>query len=425
METVLHNKQGLFFISILFFLFCYSCADQPDSQMQQVENECSRLTRNNLDFNRSDSLANLMLDHARRYDNKELEAKALYYLGVYDYNPEHAETRRKYLDQCMSMLQPGRDDSLLLKVYTAMGIYEAAYYRRYTQGAHYFTKSLEIAKALKDERKIIIAEQNLSAIMVFTGDTLGIVYDEDIFKYAKRVNDTTLLYRSATHCGIYYSRQKFDEQKARYYANVVKGSSIDYGYHKIMGYIYMHNRQFKEAEQEMLTVIKEVPNDLTASLAYANLLNQMGQWEKSNHYLDISDSLYSDDGRFGVHDECTRIRAANYAALGNMKEAYIWEKAYSVCIDSIQNLKQREIVTSTRIMFDTQKKEHTIALQKERMKILVMWICFIVLFFVIAISSLLIYIRKRNRRYKQIVENSRMAAIQEQSLRDIIKSQDL
>lgn len=404
---------------------CLGCNhDRNKSTVEKIEEECWRLTRNNIDFNRSDSLARILLEYGKKEDDRSAEAKAYYYLGVYDRQSENVDARHKNLEKCLSMLEPGRDDTLLLKVYNALGIYEVAHYRRYSQGIYYFTQSMNLARALGDEPKAIVAEQNLSAIMINTGDTIGIQYDEDIFHYAKEIQDTSLMYRSASHCGIYYSRQKFDEKKAKAFAEIVRGTSRNVNYYKIMAYIALHNKDYPEAERQLLSVLRHDPSDASANLNYAELLNITGRWKQSNLYVDLADSLYSRSGRFGLPSENARLRASNYFSLGDMEQAYIWERTYAGRLDSLQNIKQRETVTRARIMFDTEKKEHTIALQKVKMKNLYTWISFIFLIAVMVITAMSLYVRKRNRRYKQIVERSRLAASQEIAMREMLNSQD-
>lgn len=407
---------------VLLHVRCTRTTDEWD--VGKIEEECWRLTRNNIDFERSDSLAGILLEYGQRNGDRAAEAKAYYYLGVYDRQSSNVDKRHKNLEKCLSMLEPGRDDTLLLKVYNAMGIYEVAHYRRYSQGIHYFTQSMNLARNLGDEPKAVVAEQNLSAVMIFTGDTIGIKYDEDIFRYAREIGDTALMYRSASHCGIYYSKQRFDEKRARSFADLVKGTSCNVNYHRIMAHIAMHKRDWRDAERHMLAVLDYEPFDATANLNYAELLNNTGHWALSNRYADVADSLYSLKGSFGPVPETARLRASNNASLGDMPKAYEWERVYSERQDSLQDIKQRETVTSARIMFDTEKKEHTIELQTAKMRILYTWIFFIFVIAVLAVVMMYVFVRKRNRRYKQIVDRSRLAATQELALRDMLNTQD-
>lgn len=156
-------------------------------------------------FDRCDSVAQLLADLADRTGDEQLKAYSLYYTGVYNFQSTQAEERYKRLQQCESIVEKHRNDSLLLKVYNARGIYEALFFRNYAASRHYITRSMDMARALGDEHSAIVAEQNLSAIMIILNDTLGINYDRDIYDYASRNNDTMLLYASAAHCGIYYS----------------------------------------------------------------------------------------------------------------------------------------------------------------------------------------------------------------------------
>lgn len=402
------------FVVILWIVVFSSCDNHVDkTYIQKIEEECATLTRNKTDFARSDSLANIMLAYGRAHGDYLTEAKALYYLGVYDGGREDVEKRHRNLEKCLSMLEPQRDDSLLLKVYNAMGIYEVAYYRRFSLAANYFTQSMNMARKMGDEPKAIVAEQNLSAIMITTGDTLGIDYDLDIYRYAKETGDSALLISSASHCGIYYSKRKYDEEKARFFAEEVKGTPLDVNYHKIMSYIALHKKDYREAQREMLIVLDMSPDDATAAINYASLLNEMGEPELSNRYVEEADSLYSRTGIFGPEPESARLRASNYALAGDMREAYRWQKIYSERLDSIQTLKQKEAVANSRIKFDTQKKEHTIALQKERMRNLYSWIFFICLIFICAVGGMFFYVRRRNRRYRLTAERMRMAVSQE------------
>lgn len=308
---------------------------------KKLQEECWRLTRNDADFRRSDSLAKILLEYGKKENNREAEANGLYFLGVYDGNPATAELRHKKLEQCMRMLEPGRDDTLLLKVYNALGIYEVVYYRRYSRGVNYFRQTINIAKSLNDKHKVIVAEQNLSGIMVFTGDTLGISYDTEIFDYARETGDSTLMYSSASHCGIYYSRYNFDEQKARYFADLVKGTAFNVNYNKIMSYIALHHKDYGESERQMRAVLAKDSLEPTANFNFAELLNVTNRWEASNRYLDRADSLYEKAGAFGPNAESARLRASNYEAMGDYPNAYKWQRIFSERQDSLQKSSSR------------------------------------------------------------------------------------
>ncbi|MGM9861099.1 MAG: tetratricopeptide repeat protein, partial [Muribaculaceae bacterium] len=362
-----------------------SCSDVDRSHIDALKSECGHLTRKRIDFNRSDSLARELLEYGRLNDDAEATAFGLYYLGVYDGDPTHVEERLPRLMECHDMLEPGRDDSLLLKVYTALGIYEVSHFRNFPKGADYFTKSMEMARRLGDEHKAIVAEQNLSAIMVFTNDTLGIKYDEDIFRYAKECNDTALMQSSAAHCGLYYASRNLDNDKALYYANIIKNRHDKENYICIMAYIAMNKKNYKEAERLFRQQLTINPDNADANLKYGELLKGSGHYSESIRYLEKAESSFMAMGTYGPLPTSARLMSDNYAMMGDTSKAYYWAKVYSQRLDSLQAIRQHEEVARARVKFDTMKKEHTIELQKAEMKNI-----YIVIFFVVLICILIV-----------------------------------
>lgn len=97
-------------------------------------------------FKKNDSVAALLYNYATETGDSMLMAKSLYYLGVYNMIPKTAEQRHNHLLHCEKLLQTYPNDTLLLKVYNALGIYEAKYYQRFAKSAHYITKSWKMAQ---------------------------------------------------------------------------------------------------------------------------------------------------------------------------------------------------------------------------------------------------------------------------------------
>lgn len=228
----------ILFLTMIALLWT-GCSNRqsPTQDIVELERLCSDYSHAGL-FQKNDSVAALLYNYATETGDSMLMAKSLYYLGVYNMIPKTAELRYKRLLHCEKLLQTYPNDTLLLKVYNALGIYEAKYYQRFAKSANYITKSWKMAQKLGDEHKAMVAEQNLSAIMVYLDDTLGLKYDLNIFQYAKEKNDTALLLASAVHCGLYYSSKHFNKEKALYYASFLKARQ---SLHATQRYLAMSN----------------------------------------------------------------------------------------------------------------------------------------------------------------------------------------
>ncbi len=357
-------------------------------------------------FDRCDSVAQLLADLADRTGDEQLKAYSLYYTGVYNFQSTQVEERYKRLQQCESIVEKHRNDSLMLKVYNARGIYEALFFRNYAASRHYITRSMDMARALGDEHSAIVAEQNLSAIMIILNDTLGINYDRDIYDYASRNNDTMLLYASAAHCGIYYSTVNFDQEKANSFAEVLKDTGMNNRYLQIMANVAVRMGDYELAEQYYNELMLN-PYTFINFYNYGELLHLIGRHQQSIEQCRIALEEYQSQGRALLWAEPYRLIAQDYAALGNQHQAYCYMDTFAAVTDSVAQFKNREMAQRWRIEYDTAKKEHQLELMQARNSRL--WTVLIVsgVAVLIIIGLMAFYYRRQRRMYLNIVRQNK------------------
>lgn len=367
-------------------------------------------------FAKSDSIARLLYGEAQRTGDSLLMAHSLYYLGVYDMNPHTAKNRHDRLRHCESMLQSYRNDTLLLKVYNAMGIYEAKYYRHYAKSAYYVTKSLELARKLKLEDMAMVAEQNLSAVMVFLDDTLGLKYDLDIFNYAKEHNDTSLLLASAVHCGLYYSRRHFDAAKASYYASFLKATSKASRYAEILGNVAARQKNYQRAEAFYRQAVSSADEEknYTAWLYYSTMLYECGRYSESLAAAKEAEKLYKSLGYGGGNPSISSLYADNLHKLSRESEAFAWLKEHIRQQDSVRLSLHRETIDRYRIQYDTGKKEQELLMEKMRVSHMWVVMLIVVVSSVFIVSVLVVYYNYRKRMLLSIVrQNKNMITLED------------
>ena len=399
----------ILFLTMIALLWT-GCSNRqsPTQDIVELERLCSDYSHAGL-FQKNDSVAALLYNYATETGDSMLMAKSLYYLGVYNMIPKTAELRYKRLLHCEKLLQTYPNDTLLLKVYNALGIYEAKYYQRFAKSANYITKSWKMAQKLGDEHKAMVAEQNLSAIMVYLDDTLGLKYDLNIFQYAKEKNDTALLLASAVHCGLYYSSKHFNKEKALYYASFLKGTTKSSRYAEILGNVESTQKNYKKAEQyyRMSFTAPDGSNNYTAWHYYALMLYKAGRFQESLKAAEKSDQIYRSLGSYGKDASNSLLYANNYHALGKEDEAYRWMKQYSEELDSVWRSLHRETIDRYHIQYETGKKDQEIQLEKLRVKNLWGIMILIVVCSLLFSGVTILYYNYRKRMLLSIVRQNR------------------
>ncbi|MGN1246169.1 MAG: helix-turn-helix domain-containing protein [Muribaculaceae bacterium] len=361
------------------------------------------------DFSKSDSLAMLLLQYSERNGDTRLKAHALYYLGVYNGSPQDAPTRLAKLHECEELLHSSANDTLLLMIYNALGIYEAKYFRRYSIASNYIYKSWKMARALGDDNKAIVAVQNLSAIMVFLDDTLGIQYDREILQYASQKNDSNLIYASAVHCGIYYSMRCFNEDKALYYASLIKNYPKSTRYYEILGNIAyskkLYNKAFDCYRQSIAA--SGGSSNYTSMLRCAMSLHHLGRYNESIEMTHRAENAYLKTSESGTVPEFSKLYADNLYRLNRLQPAFASLEKYINLNDSLRESLHREAIEQYRVMYDTEAKENRLALEHLRVRNLriVLWLIFIAS--IIIVTIVVWYYESRQRMYKRIVRHSK------------------
>ncbi len=372
------------------------------------------------DYIRLDTLSRKLQQLAIDKNDSLLLARSLYFQGIYNYVPADVPARLERLKESKRILDRHPNDSLLMEIYNALGVYEMSYFRHYSQAANYISQARDIALRLKAERQVAIAEHNLSVIFIYLNDTLGIAYDQHLEKYARQHNDSTLLYISAIHCGIYYSTMHVSDSLAKSYADILHHTRYESYYHHILGNLAIQHKQYSAAIVHYDRAI-HLNNSYDSHLNKAEALYQLKHYKESMAETKCADSIYNTCGENGPLARVSELYALNHAAMGNINAAYRWMCLYKNQSDSISKQKGVEMAAYYRTALNTEKKEQEIIRMGLDIKRLRTNTIVIVSSAVVIILIFFFFYRRQRQMYRKIVRQNKEYIQQESFLLSRIK----
>lgn len=134
--------------------------------------------------------------------------------------------------------------------------------------------------------------------------------------------------------------------------------------------VCVRKKQYAEAEQYIarsLEVSKSYPARYASSLMHkARIHLAKGEVHSAKQSAEESLRIYRQTQGYAL-PECLNLLAEIYAAQGNFKEAYHFQKQYAELQDSIQTARKAEIVAELQSKYDVAKKNQEIELlQRDR-----------------------------------------------------------
>lgn len=356
------------------------------------------------DFAKSDSIGRALFHEAEKEGNDVYMAYGLLCQSFYTYTSEGTDKRMAKVKQAEKIARETGNDSLLSRIYNVLGSFSVGYTHNFNDAKDYFTEAIRYARQAGAPDFEIAAECNLSEIYRDMGDTLGIKYDLDIYRYALKSGNADLLHSAAHHCAEYYLKSETDYGKAMVYTEKLKEIGQVYLYHLLRGDYYMRCDSLDKAREEYLLSLKYGGHSPAAFENYGILLNRLGKHAESNEMLKKAIDIYSqmdiyNSKQIKIYD----FMADNYNHMGQYDLAYSNLKKYFAGRDSIEEIRKREDIQRYKVKFDVEKKELELAHEKSdnRMKnIIIAGICIV---FLLTVGAFTFYTQRRNRLHRIIV----------------------
>lgn len=358
------------------------------------------------DFKKSDSIGAELLHLADISDNDEYRVRGLMCLSYPLIEKRDSPGHMRYLIQAEKILTNVSNDTLTAEFYNLMGV---AAFHDFEQSKEYFAKSLYAARKIGSVSHQMMAECNLAEIYRCTGDTLGIQYDLDIHDFAVRTGNEVMRHAAAVRCAEYYMKQPQTLPRSLEYINEIMAiPGREFYYHYLMSKWLIATDSLDRAMEEWQKAMKTDVATPGFLLAGGRLYQHHGDFEKSESLLASADSAYSDIDSINVDRiEIMRLRSTNLRHLGKTAEALKMLEDYQTARDSVSRIANTRELNAFKVKFEIEKKEILIASQRSALRWRNILLCTAIAFIVAIIIGFMLYIRRRNRLYRLIVEQQK------------------
>lgn len=358
------------------------------------------------DYPRSDSLGTALLHLANIADNDKYRILGLLCMSYSRIDNENPDERFKYLRRAEALLGNISNDTVAADLYNFMG---ACAFGDFNLSKEYFSKSLEAARNTGSAPLVMRAECNLAEVYRYTGDTLGISYDREIYDFATKTGNEVLRHAAAVRCAEYYMKNRATLAESNAFINEIRDmKGQDFYYHYLRSKWLLANDSIQKAMNEWQKSYETGTATPGSLLAGGRLYQMLGDFSESEKLLVRAESAFiSIDPLNMERIEILRLRAKNLQKLGHPEDALSLFEKYFLARDSIRECTNIRDINSFKIKFETEKKEILISKQKGELR-LRMILLYVALFFLLAsICGFLIYIKRRNRFYRLIVEQQK------------------
>lgn len=405
---------SILILCVVLLIGCRS-ADSHATELDRLDEDCSACMQTGR-FVEMDSLARKMESLAIKYNSERYLKKAYFYLGNYIEGEDSAAMamRLAKLYKAEKMAEKDMDSNLLCQIYNAKGIWELEN-SNYLTAQYYFKQGLQLARNNEDEKAIYSLEANFSEVGRMLEDTLGMAYDEEIFRHAVRSGNEVLSRAAAFHCARYYLKPGGDTIALKRYLDVLSVNDTSSGLVPMVWARYwLANGEPKIAYEYIRKSRYDKSHE--AAFTYAHILNRLNRFDESNEYVAALLAIYEKNRPGYQWISLHKLQALNYRGLALKDKAYASMLRYAEASDSLRTHDLADMSKRHMVEFGTEKLSLTVDNQKQRIKYL--WILAgalaIIIFLIVGGGTA--YYRKRNKLYGSIVAQYMASKERERSL---------
>lgn len=368
--------------------------------------------RDSLDF-----YAAKLLELAERSSCKPYEAKAHLYLSSYPDSRFDSlmPSKLRHLDLAEKIARSLGNDTLLCYIYNQRGIWEMNSLRNLVTAQYWFNESLKKAEAIGMRKAGIPAEMNISETFRLLGDTTGVKYDTDLLDYALQKGDSLKIFSAALHCAWHYSSSADYEKLSPYLERLASFER------RFPGTVAMVKARFHYNRGDWAEALREINQAgscgyVDFKLLHAQILNKTGKWRESDNVLG---QIEYESGFMSNPEYLTwlDLKTSNAFGSGRYKAADSLRLEYNHFRDSVEAAKSLDLQKRYSIEYQVLHKDRTISEQKARMRNILVVAAAIIALFLVVILAMVLWIRRRNQLYRDIVAQSKDAVSRENELK--------
>lgn len=358
-------------------------------------------------FNASDSIGRLLYDEASRSSDKVYMAYGLLSQSFFNYSLDDFEKRYERAQKALEIGRSTNNDTLMSRIYNILGGYAMLHNYDFGKATYYFSEAKRHAENTGAQDFAIGAECNISEIYHTMGDTLGLPYDRDIYKFAKKNGQYSLLMSASKHLAEHYLSDPKTAVTALPYIRDIDSTgspSARYLYNKLMGDYWRMSGNLPEAEKQYDKAISQHTGSPGVFLSYAGLLADRGNNSRSLVMLDSARRGLDESSPYNkMRADWLRLYYENYKNTGQHQKSLAYLEQYMSLCDSIKEFRNQEQVNKYRIFYETGKKDLEITRSHASIRTRNIILISIVSLFAIVVITMTIYYRKRSRMYSAIV----------------------
>lgn len=381
-----NTKWAIAVISLFGILYAcwwlYDCSHRQ-SRHSYIESKVNEMltAAHEGNIHTSDSIAGAIYSEALNNGDELLEAYGLYGLGLFS-SKDKDLSRKDYLLQAEKKAVSLSNDSLLSRVYNALGSYATGVEHDFSNARRYFTMAIHHSRKIHATEYEMTVQCNLSELARQMNDTVDINEDIKVFKFAKSTRNDRLLNAAAHHCAYYYLKDPKTADKALPYIQAMAQTGDSIGACCLMLNYYTTTDSLEKARSLWDIYVKY---DSVSPVALYNngvLLFMEGKNDESIRCLDLASDAFANNRMFQQRPLPLNLnQARNYAALGRNDKAVDYYERYIADQDSVYVVRSASEVAWFKILYQLEKKERDGEAQRQfimRMGMLASFLGFII-----------------------------------------------
>lgn len=416
----------------LMLAFTYAVAfDGNNQQLEHMRKKCKSLCEK-YDNEKLLTESKRYAEIASKGNNIKHKAYSTYYLGVAYMYTEQTAKAHPLFEKMLRLSQDAEDDTLISLSFNSLAGYESMININLFIAQNYYIQALRHAKKCNNERLCSYIYGNMSEIAYQEKDTNGLKYAHKCYESGVKIkNKSCIAFGRLTMARQYYIRKKYKEalaniNKAQQYYERNKYNSI--------GNIYMTKaailcemNKLSEAEKYILLAIQHNDGKGVAIDAYyiaAKIYYKMRRYDTSMDYCKMAIKSVETNKVKSSLAETYMLMAKIKQTTNNYKQAYQYLLESKQLYDKIYVSSQKHLEEERKMGYLIGIKERDMAQQKEKAKLsrnlnIILTLAIVAL--IIALLAVMGYFKKRNKIYKNIVEQSLEKIKREEELRTRIE----
>ncbi|MCM1141347.1 MAG: helix-turn-helix domain-containing protein [Muribaculum sp.] len=419
---ILYNKvtfRHIFYVAIYLVLMILTSCENDKGIQPGPTDLISQATKewHLANYQACDSIGRLIEQYGKESGDDLLQAKGLYYQSGYAEDVTDSEAERKIagLQKALQLMRVNENHPLLANIYNQLGVWQLMHRRGFYTSQYYFGQAITAASNAKDRKIGIPAEMNLSEIFRITGDRLGLQHDLNLLEYAVKSGDKNLMFSAGYHCALYQTSQVTDTAQLRPYIDAMRGNeNFDGIVNMIYARFFYDKRRYEEAEKYILNADTALYID--SKILYGDIESKLGNYSLSNKALmeaiDQLENQYPESVIYKIH--LYRLISSNFHEMGDNARAWANLNVLDRLRTEADSLANLDKLDRYKVEYDVMRFGYELDAERLKGSRLRIMLILIVAAMIIGGVAAMLYIKKRNRLYREIVARS----IEAQRLRE-------